>query len=220
MLAPLAQQLKAEIARLLNGRRDARVLDVGCGAKPYLPLVASYAERYIGVDTFAGPYVDRVSAAERLPFDAESFDLVLCTQVLEHVQEPAAVLSELHRVLRPGGAALISTHGVLIYHPSPPGSDRDYWRWTHSGLLKSIREVGEWSELSIQGQGEVVACFAYITAQYVDALGRRIGFDPLRRGLLYAVNLIGELIDRRVPPRARVPQPGSLSANYLATAVK
>jgi SAM-dependent methyltransferase len=220
VLASLARQLESEVPRLLGGRDGARVLDIGCGAKPYLPLVAPFAERYVGVDTAAGPYVDHVVAAETLPFEDESFDLVLCTQVLEHVQDPAAVLSEIHRVLRPGGGALISTHGVFLYHPDPSDTDGDYWRWTHAGLRKAVVATGEWSEVSVQANGEVVACLAYIAAQFVDEFGARLGFEPLRRGLLYGLNTLAEWLDRRFPPRARVPAPGSLSANYLVTAVK
>jgi SAM-dependent methyltransferase len=219
-LSSLAGQLQAETARLLQGRDNAHVLDIGCGAKPYLPLVASHAERYVGVDTAAGPYVDHVSPAEQLPLEDETFDLVLCTQVLEHVQDPAAVLSEIYRVLRPGGAVLLSTHGVFLYHPDPPGTDGDYWRWTHSGLRKVVSAAGDWRDVEVQANGNVVACLAYISAQFVDELGARLGFDPLRRGLLYALNSIAEWMDRRFPPRARVPAPGSLSANYLVTAVK
>ena len=220
MLSSLAHQLRSETARLLLGRDDARVLDIGCGAKPYLPLVASYAEHYVGVDAADGPDVDHVAPAENLPLEDESFDLVLCTQVLEHVQDPAAVLSEIHRVLRPHGAALISTHGVFLYHPDPPDTDGDYWRWTHAGLHKAVSAAGEWSEVSVQANGEVVACLAYIAAQFIDEVGARLGFEPLRRGMLWTLNTLAERIDRRFPPRARVPQAGSLSANYLVTAVR
>jgi SAM-dependent methyltransferase len=220
VLAPLAEQLRAEASRLLAGRTDARVLDLGCGGKPYLPVFAPFAGRYVGVDAAPGPQVDHVISAESLPFEDESFDLVLCTQVLEHVQDPAAVLAEIHRLLRPGGAALVSTHGVFLYHPDPPDTDGDYWRWTHAGLRKAVRESGEWSEIGVQANGDVVACLAYIAAQFVDELGQRLRIGPLRRGMLYALNTLAAALDRRFPPRARVPEPGSLSANYLVTAIR
>lgn len=220
VLKPLARQLRSEAARLLRGRTNAAVLDVGCGGKPYLPLFAPYAGSYEGVDTAPGPLVDRVAPAEDLPYDDSSFDLVLCTQVLEHVQDPAASIAEIHRVLRPGGAALLSTHGVFLYHPDPPESDQDYWRWTHAGLEKQIRGAGEWSEVTLQAHGDVVACVAYLTAQFADELGGRLRSDRLRRLLLYLINSAAERLDARFPPRARFPRPGSVSANYLATAVR
>jgi SAM-dependent methyltransferase len=220
ILKPLADQIQAEASRLLSGRTDAAILDVGCGQKPYLPLLASYAERYVGVDSAPGPQVDQVAAAESLPFEDEGFDLVLCTQVLEHVQDPAATLKEIHRVLKPGAGVLVSTHGVFLYHPDPPDSDQDYWRWTHAGLEKTIRSCGSWEEVTLQANGDLVSCIAYLGAQFVDELGRRAGPDRLRKGALRALNSAAERLDRRFPPNARFPRPGSLSANYLATAVK
>lgn len=220
VLEPLSRQLREAIDRLLDGRHDARVLDVGCGVKPYLPFVASHAGTYIGIDAEPGPHVDAVGPAEQLPVPDEAFELVLCTQVLEHVEDPARALSEIHRVLVPGGAALLSTHGVSLYHPDPPDSGRDYWRWTHSGLEKALSGAGEWRSIEVQPNGNAIACLAYVLAQYVDELGSRLGVDAVRRAMLLVLNWVAEAIDRRFPPRARVPAPGSLTANYLVTAVK
>ncbi len=219
-LGSLATALEDGIETTLGGRTGLRVLDIGCGNKPYLPLLAGQAASYIGVDAVDGLQVDRIGVAEDLPFADEEFDVVLCTQVLEHVDDPAVALAEIRRVLAPGGAAFVSTHGVFLYHPDPPTSDRDYWRWTHSGLMRIFRQTGEWSDLRIEEQGNVVACLGYIVAQYVDEFGRRVGFDPVRRLLLAALNSASEWVNARFPPHARVPRGGSLSANYLVTAVK
>ena len=53
--------------------------------------------------------------------DDGAFDVVLCTQVLEHVEDPAQAVRELHRVTSPGGRVLASTHGVAGL---PPVADR------------------------------------------------------------------------------------------------
>jgi SAM-dependent methyltransferase len=63
---------------------------------------------------------------------------VLSTQVLEHVTDPDVYLSECFRVLRPGGRMLLSTHGLMVYHPDPD----DYWRWTCAGLPRAVRGPG------------------------------------------------------------------------------
>jgi SAM-dependent methyltransferase len=220
VLAPLARQIQANLARLAAGRTDLRVLDIGCGGKPYLPFAAPYASSYCGIDSAPGPMVDVVVAAEELPFDDESFDLVICTQVLEHVQDPRETIAEIYRVLAPGGAVLASTHGVFLFHPDPPSSDQDYWRWTHAGLAKEFERAGGWSSLTVEPGGNVVACLAYVAAQYVDELGQRSGSATLRRALLRVLNSVAVWLDARFPPRARVPNAGSLSANYLVTAVK
>jgi SAM-dependent methyltransferase len=219
-LAPLARQIQANLGTVAEGRTDLRVLDIGCGGKPYLPFVAPYARSYCGIDSAPGPTVDLVVAAEELPFADESFDLVICTQVLEHVQDPRKSLAEIYRVLAPGGNALASTHGVFLFHPDPPSSDQDYWRWTHAGLRKEFERAGDWSSLQVEPAGNVVACLAYVMAQYVEELGQRSRLPGLRRALLFTLNSVAEWIDARFPPRARVPNPGSLSANYLVTAIK
>ncbi len=59
---------------------------------------------------------------------------MLSTQVLEHVTDPRLYLAECHRVLRPGGPLLLSTHGIMVYHPDPV----DYWRWTGAGLQRAV----------------------------------------------------------------------------------
>ncbi len=219
-LRPLAEQLKEALARLCGGRTDLRVLDIGCGAKPYLPLAAPYASTYVGIDAVDGPWVDRVGTAEDIPCEDGSVDLVLCTQVLEHVQDPRRSLAEIRRVLAPGGVVLLSTHGVFLYHPDPPESDRDYWRWTHSGLRKEFQNAGEWSEIEITASGNIISALAYSLAQFVDEAGSRILPDWLRRGVMSVFNRVTVAIDARFPPRARFPAGGSMTANYLVAAVK
>ena len=190
VLGLLAEQLESEIERTLGDRTGLRVLDIGCGNKPYLPLIVDRASSYFGVDAVEGPAVDAVGVAEALPCEDESFDVVFCT------------------------------HGVFLYHPDPPTSDRDYWRWTHSGLLRIFRQSGEWGELSIQPQGNVVACLGYIVAQYVDELGQKVPVPLVGRLMLSAVNGFSAWLDGIFPPHARVPKGGSLSANYLVTGIK
>ena len=105
------------------------MLDVGCGDRPYAQLLSGAAE-VVGFDVPENPYADLHGAIEALPVDDASFDVVLCTQVLEHVDDPPLAVRELYRVTAPGGRVLASTHGVMAFHPNPD----DLWRWTHTGL--------------------------------------------------------------------------------------
>ena len=117
----------------------ATLLDFGCGDRPYEPLVAARGAAYLGVDLPGTPQVDRlVDQDGRIDARDRSVDVVLSTQVLEHVDEPRAYLREAHRVLQPGGILILSTHGYWRYHPNP----RDLWRWTGQGLRKQIEEGG------------------------------------------------------------------------------
>lgn len=220
MLTPLAGELRRRVHERFAKTRDARVLDIGCGVKPYLPLLAPYASSYRGIDYAPGPSVDDLGTAEALPYGDGSFDLVLCTQVLEHVSDPAAAVREMWRVLAPDGVALVSTHGVFLYHPDPPDSDRDYWRWTHSGLRKLFGDNGAWVELDVVENGNVLACVISLFAIYLEEGSRRRLPSSVTRGLVATLNRLGETLDRRYPPHARVPHPGSLTANYLVHAHK
>jgi len=101
------------------------LLDAGCGDGRYFAVIAERppTERLVGCD-IAQRILDTARAAaaavglepelvranvESLPFEDGAFDLVLCTQVLEHAVDPAAVVRELARVLAPGGSLLLST---------------------------------------------------------------------------------------------------------------
>ncbi len=219
-LRPLSTALQGEVAKHLTGRSGLDVLDIGCGVKPYQPFFAPYAATHRGLDAVPGPYVDDVGHAEALPYEDESFDVILCTQVFEHLHEPWTAVKEMRRVLRPGGLALVSTHGVFLYHPDPPGSDQDYWRWTHSGLRRLFESHGTWNSIGVEGCGEMLSCVGYVLAQF---LGEAVDRAPLSHAgalAMRAFNRSVERMDRRFPPRARTPAGGSISSTYLVSATR
>jgi SAM-dependent methyltransferase len=215
VLRPLARGIAGAVDRhLAPSGRSLAVLDVGCGVKPYFPLLAPYADEYIGVDVEPGPEVDVVSPAEDLPFPNRRFDVVLCTQTLEHVEAPARVLGEIDRVLRPGGLVLLSTHGTAVYHPHP----LDLWRWTQDGLTKLFEANGRWAELELEPAGGTAACFGYLVGFYVAAaLGAR-ALTPLRKTATTLINLLFAALDRVVP--LHYPRRHTLIANFLVVARK
>lgn len=207
--APLALWLRAE-AESANGRR---VLDVGCGDKPYYPFFAERAREYVGVDA-NHPHADLHAPVENLPLEDASFDIVLCTQVLEHADDPAQVVRELRRVVRPGGRVLASTHGVQVYHPDPV----DLRRWTHTGLRKLFEENGDWSSLTVTPSSGTAACVGMLVGLYVDLLARRVRLGALGRLVVAGLNTSAAAIDRR-SRRLREPLPGTIFANYHVTAL-
>ncbi len=205
---PLARWLEAE------GRRAAglRVLDVGCGVKPYYPYFAAAAE-YTGVDVGDNPQADLRGTAEELPVEDGSYDLVLCLQVLEHVDDPDRAVRELHRVTRPGGRVLASTHGTQVYHPHPA----DHWRWTHTGLERLFARNGDWRSLSVRPGAGTCACLGMLLAEAVDLLTQRLHVTWLGLLVNRGVNAAAAAVDARVP-LLREPVPGSLFANYHVVA--
>ncbi len=105
-------------------RPSDRVLDAGCGGgRLFAYDLRGQAARIVGVDTepeLAGnpnieePVLGDLSA---LPFRDETFDLVICKHVLEHLEHPLAAFRELARILRPQGRLVILTPNRLHYVP-------------------------------------------------------------------------------------------------------
>src|ERR1044072_6870018 len=101
--APLARWLGAEAARAGIDLGPYRLLDVGCGEMPYLTLFEPHVREVGGMDTWDNPRASLQGGLESIPAADASFDVVLCAQVLEHVDAPAQGIRELARVTRPGG---------------------------------------------------------------------------------------------------------------------
>jgi SAM-dependent methyltransferase len=111
------------VARELAGRRDARILDVGCGTGSNLSAFSGLGSS-VGIDMSPDALafcrsrgLDQVtlSELERLPFPDRTFDVVTAMDVLEHVDDDLAALAELRRVLKPGGVLLatVPAYGFL-----------------------------------------------------------------------------------------------------------
>jgi SAM-dependent methyltransferase len=199
-----------EQARLVGEHGRVRVLDVGCGPKPYYPFFADVAGEYVGVDVVENPAAELRGAVEALPVPDGSFDLVLCTQVLEHCDDPAQAVRELRRVTAPGGRVLASTHGVQVYHPSPV----DYWRWTHEGLRRLFETNAAWSSLTVEPAAGTASALAMLLGTYVEIALRR---TFLARPPVWLLNGVGAALDRRAS-RLRDPLPGSLIPNLHVVA--
>ncbi len=211
--APLVRWLQQEAARAAADMGSYRVLDVGCGIKPYYPFFAQHASEYVGVDVVPGPQVDLIGGVEQLPVADASFDLVICTQVLEHVDDPGLAVRELRRVTAPGGRVLASTHGVQVYHPSP----NDLWRWTHAGLGRLFADNGEWGSVSVQPSSGTTSCLTMLLGIYIDLILRKARLPLASRGAVWALNGLGAAVDARSATLRGV-GPGTLHANYHVVA--
>lgn len=95
---------------LLQDGRGKKALDLGCREQYWTEKIKAKGYEVVPVDLEPQhPSVLRVDANDPLPFPDESFDLVWCTEVIEHVVNPAFTLGEINRVLKPGGKLLLST---------------------------------------------------------------------------------------------------------------
>jgi len=137
VLRDMARVLRGFIADPVLGVRGARMLDYGCGTRPYEPWFAAAGAQYRGAD-IDGAHEVRIRADGTLECADSEYDLVASLQVLEHIWNLDAYLGEARRVLKPNGRLLLSTHGAWLYHPHPG----DYRRWTAEGLQREVEARG------------------------------------------------------------------------------
>lgn len=125
-----------------SSKLTGRVLDVGCGTKPYRSLFTSCSS-YEGLDIDQPRNRERAIAdhfydGETFPFPDESFDGIICSQVLEHVFNPQVFLAEMGRILRPGGRLLLTVPFCWDEHEQP----WDCCRYTSYGVADLVRRSG------------------------------------------------------------------------------
>lgn len=140
-LRPIAQRFDPASRRLRKEIRTAaalvppaeRALDIGSGRAPYAGFFQH--QQYVTVDLFARADV-RCTASE-LPFGNSTFDLILCTEVLEHVPDPDETLREVRRALTPTGFFVLTTPLTWGVHEA-----FDFHRWTEMGLRQLLRQHG------------------------------------------------------------------------------
>jgi 2-polyprenyl-3-methyl-5-hydroxy-6-metoxy-1,4-benzoquinol methylase len=114
-----------------------KVLDVGCGMRPYEKTWFAGAESYVGTDYLSErSKPDVVASALDLPFPDEMYDTVVCTEVLEHVPDPLRALKEMRRVLKQEGTLILTTPMYWPRHEVP----YDFFRYPYDGLIHLIKE--------------------------------------------------------------------------------
>jgi SAM-dependent methyltransferase len=109
------------------------LVDYGCGNKPYFSFFKNHVIDYVGVDVSQNEFntVNYViNIDDPLPFETNSIDTVLSTQVLEHTSEPDKYIKEISRVLKPEGHLILTCPGSYMLHEEP----NDFFRFTKYGI--------------------------------------------------------------------------------------
>jgi SAM-dependent methyltransferase len=150
-----------DVAELVADSKG-KVVDVGCGGQPYRALFPAGVE-YVGIDIADAAENFGYDTSDTVYFDggewpkqAENADLVLCTEVLEHVASPTKFLEQAYRTLRPGGCLVGTVPFSARWHFIP----HDYWRFTPSGLKQLLADAGfENVQVWARGNALTVACY-------------------------------------------------------------
>jgi len=206
----LVLRRRREIFRQWINRLPAsglRVLDIGGRLQPYRPLLGARVSCYFGLDLLPTPMVNVLARGEALPLRVDSFDLVICTQVLQYATDPPALLREAHRVLRTGGYLFLSVPSVSVQD-----SDQECWRFLPHGLrqmLAGFRTV----EIAPEG-GSIAGFFRSVNS----CLNVFVRYPALRvvyqHSLSPLLNLTGAALDRIADSNQQ------FTANYSVLAQK
>lgn len=193
------RQLRDSVA-LYAPNLQNRLLDVGCGSQPYRRYFGHVI--YVGLDidtplNRAAAIADYFYSGEKFPFDDDSFDAVLCNQVLEHVFNPEQFLSEIHRVLKPGGRLLLTVPFVWDEHEQP----FDCARYTTFGLHSLMKSQGlYWLEHRRLGNDATV--LFQLTNTYLFKIARILPKWPFlifSCTVMAMINCIGLVVIRLLP---------------------
>lgn len=184
-------------------RFKGKLLDIGCGNKPYRAIFDSVSE-YLGCDIVqsSANSVDVICDVVNIPICDESFDSILSTQVIEHVQEPQKLCSEAYRMLKPGGYFMVSGPMYWHLHEEP----HDFHRFTRYGFQLLLENAG-FELVEIIPNGGKWAMLGLVTLH-------TFAGTPLQRGFITSsVNRIFSWLDtRRFDPIS--------TSNYVAVAKK
>ena len=182
-------------------RARGRLLDVGCGEKPYEPIFRPYVSEYIGVEqrsTFeltaagsaSGRGPDVLYSGDRLPFPDKSFDTVLSVQVLEHTPRPQQLMQEMSRVLADDGVLILLAPFQFRLHEQP----HDYFRYSSHGLRQLCSEVGL-EVIQVEPQGSLWSVLGHKLNSY---LAFRVA---LLQGMAQSMGKLGHEQSNAVRPR-------------------
>ena len=170
-----------------------KTLDFGCGTQPYKKIFNT--SEYVGIEIdIYGEYKDRriqYYDGEHIPFEDETFDSMISSEVFEHVINIEEIIKELHRVLKPGGNALITVPFVYPRHCWP----NDYRRYTYEGIKNLLISNG-FEILKCESNAGYIECIAELINIYIF---ENINNKVVKRALIAHFNILGGILNKILP---------------------
>jgi SAM-dependent methyltransferase len=176
----------------------ARVVDLGAGDAPYRELFGHVS--YLTVDWGHSPHeeaasVDVVASVDTLPFEDETFDAAMLTQVLEHVRTPDVAVREAHRVLREGAPLLVTVPFIWEEHERP----FDFYRYSSAGVHHLLADAG-FTEIAVRARTDCFSTLAQLMRNVGWAMGRAPdGLDAKRAEAAELLSRLSEAVAAMAP---------------------
>lgn len=171
------------------------IIDIGGGLRvdgarnnrfdPRNAWLDEYVSRvdYRVLDKVADYHPDIVGDIHDLPLADSSVDAIICSAVLEHVEEPQRAVREVYRVLKPGGYCYIYVPFLFYYHPLP-GYYQDFYRFTEDGVRYLTRDFSQVEVQNVRGAvATAMNLFPFFSKRtgLFDAIDRLVGKDASRQ---------------------------------------
>lgn len=197
------------------------LLDVGCGGKRYANVFAPFVKRYLGLEYsrdsgYRANLADFCADALQLPLLDKSVDTVLCTEVLEHLDDPEKAIAEIARVLRADGVVITTAPFFFPIHDAA-----DFFRYSRDGVASLMRRNGLKVETvqPLSGSGVTLALLfnlfwfesGFMWTKWLYPFG--VVLRPFLLLLCLAVNLLGGVLEMILPSTR-------MSFNHLTIARK
>jgi SAM-dependent methyltransferase len=155
-----------------------KLIDIGCGDKPYKGILESYVIEHVGLEHHSTlkdkSQIDLFGTAYAIPVEDESFDTVLCTSVLEHLEEPSSAIKEANRVLKRGSYAILTVPLFWHLHEEP----RDFYRFTRYGI-KYLLETNGFEVTELVPLSGFLVTFGQELVYYLYRFKGRSKFNPV-----------------------------------------
>lgn len=132
------------------------VADIGCGEQPLRAFIEQQGAAYTGIDITQNAHgtVAVIASISAIPLSSSVFDCIVCTEVLEHVNDAKLAFAEISRLLKPGGICILTTPFLYPLHEEPHDYQRilpyaiKYYAHLHNQTLLRLETTGNETEVA------------------------------------------------------------------------
>lgn len=187
---PLVHSFFVVINGYIQKYAKGAILDAGAGRLALKFLLLPKASAYYSIDNYvARKELDMVGDLNSLPFKRETFDTIVCSQVIEHTPTPEGVIKNLALALKDGGILILSAPHMSYLHGEP----HDYYRYTKYGLAYMLEKNG-FKILEISAAGSI---FSFLFTPFSDfMLSYTYGIPVIFQAIFFLNSICARIISK------------------------